>query len=123
MTFGQKLEVRRRALGLSQIDIVDRLKKRGRKKGAGRATVSNWFNSKSIPPGDICLQLAEVLEVPIEYLLDDRISLPLPPKAHEAPGMVVLMGIVNRIGMEAAIDRLIGSSGARISAPAPAARR
>jgi transcriptional regulator with XRE-family HTH domain len=107
MTFAEKLEFQRRALGMTQIEIVDRLKARGKK--VGRASMSNWFKGMFIPPGDICLAIAGVLSVPVEALLDDRLSFPLPPKAGEDPDMVTLMGIVRRMGIENAIDRLIGA--------------
>ena len=59
----ENIRMRRKAMGLSQEEVARRLH-------ITRQTLSKWENGLSVPDAQLLQQLAEVLEVPIAWLLD-----------------------------------------------------
>lgn len=69
MTFGKKLQMIDRIKGISQADI-----RRGINRRASSGAISNWFNEKYIPDGDVCLIVARFVGVPLEILVDPSVT-------------------------------------------------
>lgn len=61
-SISDRMQKRMRELGLKQADIV-------RATGAGRTTVSNWYNGNTSPTGDFPAQIAKLLKVDTTWLL------------------------------------------------------
>ena len=59
----ENIRMRRKAMGLSQEEVARRLH-------ITRQTLSKWENGLSVPDAQLLQQLAEVLEVPVAWLLD-----------------------------------------------------
>ena len=69
MTLGQRIRARRLVLGLSQADVVDRL--RTQSIPLTKAALSKYEVGKSEPRATILLSLARALECKAEYFLTD----------------------------------------------------
>ena len=65
MPFGQNVQRLRRAAGLSQEELAERL-------GVTRQAVSKWENDQTSPDSLKMIRLAEVLDTDIEYLTTGR---------------------------------------------------
>lgn len=65
MTLGEKIKEARKSKGYSQIDLAQKI-------GKGRRTIIDWESDKALPRTRKAYQdLADVLEVPVSYLLTD----------------------------------------------------
>lgn len=62
----ENLQNLRRAKGLSQEELADRIH-------VVRQTVSKWEKGLSVPDADLLLRLAEVLDTPVSILLGDTV--------------------------------------------------
>lgn len=60
---GEKIKAARKAKGLSQEEVAAKL-------GVVRQTVSKWEKGLSMPDADLLVQMARLLEVPVDDLLD-----------------------------------------------------
>lgn len=69
-----KLLTIRQELGLSQSQLVKRL---GVQDQIHYPNISKYELDKNEPPLDILLAYARLVEIPVEYLIDDRLDLPL----------------------------------------------
>lgn len=69
---GDHLKALRQAKGLSQEELAIRLH-------VVRQTVSKWERNLSVPDAQMLLKIAEVLEVPVEKLLDVQPAEGIPP--------------------------------------------
>ena len=70
MTFGEKLKEARKKVGLSQEELAERI-------GVSRAAVAKWETDKGLPDIDNLKVIAGLLDVSIDYLLDDGGTLDL----------------------------------------------
>lgn len=68
MTFGEKLREARKNTGLSQEELAERI-------GVSRAAVAKWETGKGLPDIDNLKAIAGLLDVSIDYLLDDGSTL------------------------------------------------
>ncbi len=71
---GEKLIQIRATLGLSQTEMVKRLNYQESPLYA--AQISNFEQSKREPPVMLILAYARTVNVPMEYLVDDKLDLP-----------------------------------------------
>lgn len=69
-----KLLTIRQELGLSQAQLVKRL---GVQNQIHYPNISKYELDKNEPPLGILLAYARLVEIPVEYLIDDRLDLPL----------------------------------------------
>ena len=69
-----KLLTIRQELGLSQAQLVKRL---GVQDQIHYPNISKYELDKNEPPLGILLAYARLAEIPVEYLIDDRLDLPL----------------------------------------------
>ena len=65
--FGEKLTQLRKAKGLSQGDLAGKL-------NVVRQTVSKWEKGFSVPDAGMLLRIAEVLDAPVDELLNETIN-------------------------------------------------
>ena len=79
MTFGEVIQVRRAALGLSQERLAELV-------GVSRQAVSKWEVGDALPDTDRLLPLARALEITADELLSGQIRPPEPPDRHARPG-------------------------------------
>ena len=70
MTFGEKLKDARKNAGLSQEELAERI-------GVSRAAVAKWETDKGLPDIDNLKAIAGLLDVSVDYLLDDGGTLDL----------------------------------------------
>ena len=64
MTFGEKLQNSRKRAGLSQEQLAEKL-------SVSRSAVAKWENDNGMPDIDNLKAIAQLLDVSIDYLLDD----------------------------------------------------
>ena len=64
-----KIQARRKALGLSQEELAQRM-------GVSRQSVTKWETGLSAPDLDRLVELADTLGVSLDYLLRDQVDLP-----------------------------------------------
>ena len=64
MTFGEKLQNSRKREGLSQEQLAEKL-------SVSRSAVAKWENDNGMPDIDNLKAIAQLLDVSIDYLLDD----------------------------------------------------
>ena len=69
-----KIQARRKALGLSQEELAQRM-------GVSRQSVTKWETGLSAPDLDRLVELADTLGVSLDYLLRDQAEMP------EGPGL------------------------------------
>ena len=74
MQLADKIRIIRKARGYSQEQLGDKLS-RISENGLSRQAVSDWENGKTEPKLDNIRDLAEVLNVSFDALLDDNIDL------------------------------------------------
>lgn len=73
-----KIQARRKALGLSQEELAQRM-------GVSRQSVTKWETGLSAPDLDRLVELADTLGVSLDYLLRDQVDLSdLPVEAGDA---------------------------------------
>ena len=65
MTFGQKLQDARKRTGLSQEQLAEKL-------SVSRSAVAKWENDNGMPDIDNLKAMSKLLDVSIDYLLDDE---------------------------------------------------
>lgn len=70
MTFGEKLKDARKKSGLSQEELAERI-------GVSRAAIAKWETDKGLPDIENLKAIAGLLDVSIDYLLDDENKLDL----------------------------------------------
>jgi transcriptional regulator with XRE-family HTH domain len=70
----EKLLLIRQRLGISQGELVRRL---GVQALIDHTTISKYELDKNEPPLVILLAYARLVEIPVEYLIDDKLDLPL----------------------------------------------
>lgn len=68
MTFGKKLQDSRKRAGLSQEQLAEKL-------SVSRSAVAKWENDKGMPDIDNLKAMAQLLDVSIDYMLDDGSTL------------------------------------------------
>jgi len=68
MTFGEKLQNTRKGAGLSQEQLAEKL-------SVSRSAVAKWENDNGIPDIDNLKAIAQLLDVSIDYLLENGSSL------------------------------------------------
>ena len=79
MTFGDVIQVRRAALGLSQERLAELV-------GVSRQAVSKWEVGDAMPDTDRLLPLARALEITVDELLSGELGRPAPePESHREP--------------------------------------
>ena len=66
MTFGEKLKEARQKAGLSQEQLSEKLH-------VSRSAVAKWETGKGMPDIENLKAAAQLLNVSIDYLLDDRV--------------------------------------------------
>ena len=64
----------RQALGISQFELVNRMKVQDY---IHYTNISKYELDKNEPPLGILLAYARLAEIPVEYLIDDKLDLPL----------------------------------------------
>ena len=64
-----KIQARRKALGLSQEELAQRM-------GVSRQSVTKWETGLSAPDLDRLVELADTLGVSLDYLLRDQVDMP-----------------------------------------------
>ena len=67
MTFGEKLFHLRKEKGLSQEALAEQV-------GTTRQAISKWENDQGFPETEKLLQLSNIFEISIDYLLKDEQS-------------------------------------------------
>lgn len=67
MTFADKLMTERKKLGMSQEQLADRL-------GVTRQSVSKWESGASVPELNKIVQLSELFQVSVDYLVKDNLA-------------------------------------------------
>ena len=67
MTFGEKLQLLRKQKGLSQEKLSEQL-------GVSRQAISKWELGESLPDTENVVRLSKLIDVSIDYLLNDEIS-------------------------------------------------
>ena len=72
-----KIQARRKALGLSQEELAQRM-------GVSRQSVTKWETGLSAPDLDRLVELADTLGVSLDYLLRDQIDVPVVRTAPRA---------------------------------------
>lgn len=65
VTFIDRVESILKAKKLTQKELADKLKLR-------RPTLSDWKKNGAIPAGDICLKIAQYLDVSVEWLITGK---------------------------------------------------
>ena len=70
MTFGEKLKEARKNTGLTQEELAELI-------GISRAAVAKWETDKGLPDIENLKSIAKLLDVSIDYLLDDGSSIDL----------------------------------------------
>ena len=78
MTLSEKLQTLRKAAGLSQEQLAERL-------GVTRQAVSKWETGEGKPDIDNLLPLAKLLHTTVDYLLDDTADAPRAEKSQPQP--------------------------------------
>ncbi len=96
MTFGEKLKEARKMAGLSQEELAERI-------GVSRAAVAKWETDKGLPDIGNLKAVAALLDVSVDYLLDDGTALDL-SVTREAIDLGDAKGL---IGKAKAKDRLV----------------
>lgn len=81
LEIGQRLGERRRAAGLSQEELAERL-------GVSRQAVSNWETARSCPDTDNLLALAKLYGITVDALLNGH-SIEQPAEEESAPNVAV----------------------------------
>ena len=76
MTFGEVIQVRRAALGLSQERLAELV-------GVSRQAVSKWEVGDALPDTDRLLPLARVLEITVDELLSGELGRQAPASEPE----------------------------------------
>lgn len=76
MNFAEKMIELRRQQNLSQQDLADRL-------GVSRQAISRWETGAVQPTADSVRGLAQVLQVSTDYLLNDELDDPTPPRSPQ----------------------------------------
>lgn len=76
-SLSSKLRSKRVSLGLSQRELAKKI-------GVTGTSISQWEREENIPKGASLFKLAEVLEVPIEWLTNGELEIKQPP-AHNTP--------------------------------------
>lgn len=71
-----KIQARRKALGLSQEELAQRM-------GVSRQSVTKWETGLSAPDLDRLVELADTLGVSLDYLLRDQTDMPEAPAGQE----------------------------------------
>ncbi|HPX71314.1 MAG TPA: helix-turn-helix transcriptional regulator [Acholeplasmataceae bacterium] len=74
MKLAEKIRILRRARGLTQQELGDKLS-RVREEGISRQSISDWENGNTEPKLENIRDLAEVLNVSFDALLDENINL------------------------------------------------
>lgn len=97
----ERIEKLREALGLKQHELETRAE-------LSRHRVSTWANGTGEPTARQALRIARVLGVPLEWLADEDAPAD-PPVSLDAvrPGEELVMAAVRKIGVKAAIERLV----------------
>ena len=67
MTLGEKLKLARKQIGLSQEQLAMKI-------NVSRSAIAKWETDKGIPDVENLKQIAQILNVSIDYLLDDNQS-------------------------------------------------
>ena len=70
MTFGQKLREARQKAALSQEELAQRI-------SVSRSAIAKWETDKGLPDVDNLKAISKLLDVSVDYLLDDESSLDL----------------------------------------------
>ena len=65
MTFGEKLKLARKEAGLSQEQLAEKM-------SVSRSAIAKWESDKGMPDVNNLKVLAQLLNVSIDYLLDDE---------------------------------------------------
>ena len=76
MSLAEKMIELRKQNGLSQQDLADRL-------GVSRQAISRWETGAVQPTADSVRGLAQVLQVSTDYLLNDELDDPTPPRSPQ----------------------------------------
>lgn len=81
MPFSNNLALYRKRAGMSQEDLAEQLH-------VSRQTISKWETGQSAPDPDTVLQVADLLQIPVEHLLRGKSETPPPtPQAAESPAV------------------------------------
>ena len=64
MTFGEKLKDARKESGLSQGQLAEKM-------SVSRSAIAKWENDKGMPDVNNLKAIAQLLNISIDYLLDD----------------------------------------------------
>ena len=107
MTFGEKLKEARKNAGLSQEELSERI-------GVSRAAVAKWESGYGLPDIDNLKAISGLLDVSIDYLLDDGTKLDLsvtrePIDLSSASGFIARAKEKDRIVKERFADCVVYS--------------
>lgn len=64
MTFGEKLRKARKEIGLSQVQLAEKI-------NVSRSAVAKWDSDKGMPDVSNLKVMAQLLNVSVDYLLDE----------------------------------------------------
>jgi transcriptional regulator with XRE-family HTH domain len=76
--------------------------------GVSPSTMSNWFSGRSEPDLSAAHAIARALGVSLDYLADDDATEPSAPPPNTSAEMIAIAAIVQALGPEKALRRLIG---------------
>ena len=89
--FHDNLVTLRKLKNMTQEDIAEKI-------GVSRQSVAKWETGETVPDLDKCKILAEIFEVSLDdlanYVSEDSLGMPLPPKGKHLFGMVTAGGKV-----------------------------
>jgi transcriptional regulator with XRE-family HTH domain len=101
-----------RIKGLTQKDLEDHVRRHG--EPASSSTVYRWLNGKAKPGVDTLLALAALLGVGLEELILGAPAAPGgPARPPLTPEQERILWLVDALGAEEALARLIGKPGGR----------
>lgn len=105
MGYADKLQQLCLLRGMDQVTLAQKV-------GVSKSSMSRILNGTQEPKLRLASDLAEALEVPLDYLVNDSAVLQPPVKTMPLTDeQLTILSIVDRLGYEAAIDRLLAVQG------------
>lgn len=104
MKFSDKLRILCAKADLSQSELREKLDEE-----ISRSTISNWFVGKHLPDISIGKKIAEILNVSLDDLADEEVSIPINMKENLLDRRI--RDLVEMLGPEESIRRLLQTPG------------
>ena len=105
MGYADKLQQLCLLRGLDQVTLAQKV-------GVSKSSMSRILNGTQEPKIRLASDLAVALEVPLDYLVNDSAVLQAPVKTMPlTDDQLTILSIVDRLGYEVAIDRLLAVQG------------